>query len=80
MPEVQALIGKKCYFSDRPAGDYWTEKMVLLETRKTDWEYRYSSKGSRAFSFTKAVPQSTVTEVTMEEVCEKFGKPVKIIK
>ena len=80
LPEVQVLIGKECYFSDKPADGDWSKKRVLKKTLDATYRNRYTNDGGFDYLFIKAAPPSPVTGVTMEEVCEKFGKPVKIIK
>lgn len=77
LPEVQALIGQKVLFSDTPAMGKWFER-TLLNIRGADKVLRYECNDY--YAFIKTIPGPTVTEVTMSQVCEKFGKNVKIIK
>ncbi len=78
LPEVQTLIGQRVLFSDTPACGEWETGILLNILDKTESD-RYE-EDEIFYTFIKTIPQPQVVEVTMADVCKKFGKTVKIIE
>jgi hypothetical protein len=92
-PRVKDLIGKKVYYSDsldRIMGSTKDLEVAYLIAARVGEDTRYpfrvaghpaaSQDSTCIYSYVRPYVEPETVEVTMEEVCSKFGKNVKIKK
>ena len=73
--EMRQYIGKRCTVKDRWEAEWFGGNATLEDIRDTPDEspYRYSGV---YFRYCKILPESAITELTLDDIAKKFDIPV----